>query len=71
MARLRGRADSSLWPLTPASGPARTEGSPLGTSGLVPSGGNAQWSCDKTGLEGEVHLWKQDIFKLEQETEGL
>lgn len=28
MAGLRGRADSSIWPLTPACGPARTEGGP-------------------------------------------
>lgn len=54
MAQFLGRADSSIWPLTPASGSARTEGGPLGTSGRVPSGGDAQWGCDKTGFEGEV-----------------
>lgn len=70
MAQFLGRADSSIWPLTPASGSARTEGGPLGTSGRVPSGGDAQWGCDKTGFEGEVDWWKQDIFKLEKETEG-
>lgn len=71
MARLRSWTDSSIWLLTPASGPARTEGGPLGTSDPVPSRGDAQWSCDKTEFEGEVDLWKQDIFKLEKETEGL
>lgn len=43
---------------------------PLSTSGPVPSGGDTQWSGDKTGLEGEVDLWKQDISKSEKETEG-
>lgn len=69
MAQLLGRADSSIWPLTPTSDPARTEGGPLGTPGPVPSRGDAQWSCDKTGFEEEVDWWKQDIFKLEKETE--
>ena len=70
MAWLVGRADSSIWPLTPASGLARTEGGPLGTPGPVPSRRDAQWSCDKTGFEGEVDWWKQDIFKFKEETEG-
>ena len=54
----------------PASGLARTEGGPLGTPGPFPSRRDAQWSCDKTGFEGEVDWWKQDIFKFKKETEG-
>lgn len=72
MAQLRGGwADSSIWPLPPASVPAGTEGAPEELLALFLLEGDTQWSCDKTGLEGEVELWKQDISKLEKDAEGL
>lgn len=64
MAGLGGGADSSIWLLTPASGPARTEGGPLGTFlAPFPPEGTHNGAVIRQGLRGEVDLWKQDIFK--------
>lgn len=53
MAQLRGWTDSSIWPLTPASVPARTEGGPLGISGPVPSRGTHNGAVIRQGSRGK------------------